>query len=293
MPCGRCPSCMRNRQNEWVFRLNEELRISPFAYFFTLTYKDDLLPILVCDLKYKIEIPTLCKRDIQLFMKRLRKNTGLKFKYHIVGEYGPSTLRPHYHGLMFSQKPLNQDDLMNAWHKQDLHYKVFEPCFSRSAVGYVTKYICAVPFLPEHLKNLPREYRPFTMCSKGLGLSYLETNSDLVDKKLGQMEDFVVLDGKKMAMPRYYRDKLFPLVHNGLGLVDRESSQIHFRQSLKKQELSLSIEKKRYNNFLFKNGLDDCDSSRVQYEDYKKMIRRDSWRKAYKNSKYNLSKMKI
>lgn len=293
MPCGRCPSCMRNRQNEWVFRLNEELRISPFAYFFTLTYRDDSLPIMVCDLNLKIEIPTLCKRDIQLFMKRLRKNTECPMKYHIVGEYGPSTLRPHYHGLLFSQYALRQEDIMKAWPYQDVKFKIFEPCFSRSAIGYVTKYICAVPFLPEHLKNLPREYRPFTMCSKGLGLSYLEVNPSLVDKKVAQIEDFVVLDGKKIAMPRYYRDKLFPLVHNGLGLVDREQSQLHYRHSLKKQELSLSIEEKRYKNFLFKNGLEDSDSSRMQYEDYKKMIRSESWRKAYKNSKYNLSKMKI
>lgn len=293
MPCGRCPACLRNRQNEWVFRLNEEMRVSPFAYFFTLTYRDSDLPICICSVPLRCEIPTLSKRDIQLFLKRLRKNTGVKCKYHIVGEYGPSSLRPHYHGLIFSQFELNQDDIINAWQHQDLVFQIFEPCYGRDAVGYVTKYICAVPFLPEHLKELPRQMRPFTMCSKGLGLTFLECNSQIVEKKIGQMEDFVTLDGLKMAMPRYYRNKLFPITRDLLGKPIRDPSDIHNRMSLARQETILNLEDKRYKHFLDKHNLEDCDESRMKYNSYKKMIRRDLWRKAYKNSKYNLSKCKI
>lgn len=297
MPCGRCPACLRNRQNEWVFRLNEEMKVSPFSYFFTLTYRDSDLPILLCDVPLKIEIPTLSKRDIQLFLKRLRKALNFKIKYHIVGEYGPETLRPHYHGLLFSQCKIDQDVLLSAWSHQDLKYKVMEPCYGRSAAGYVSKYICQVPFLPEYLKELPRKFRPFSMSSNGLGLTYLECNSQLVNKKLQQDEDFVVLDGKKMPMPRYYRNKLFPLdkgYKTALTRVffDCEESQ-HEKMSIKRQELQSSIEEKRYKNYLFKNNIEDCDSSRVAYQDYKKTLRSDSWRKAYKNSKYNLSKLKL
>ena len=182
MPCGRCPGCLRNRQNEWVFRLNEEMKISPFSYFFTLTYRDNDLPCEICDVEMKLNIPTLSRRDIQLFLKRLRKNTGKKFKYHIVGEYGPDTLRPHYHGLIFSQEQLSLIDMNKAWQHQDLVYKVFENCHGRDAAGYVTKYLCATPFLPEHLKNLPRKFKPFSVCSNGLGLSYLECHPDIVSK---------------------------------------------------------------------------------------------------------------
>lgn len=297
MPCGRCPACLRNRQNEWVFRLNEEIKVSPFSYFFTLTYRDEDLPIELCDLKLRCEVPTLSKRDIQLFFKRLRKNTNIRFKYHLVGEYGPQTLRPHYHGLIFSQQPLKIDDLLNAWQHQDLLYKVFEDCRGRSAAGYVSKYICQVPFLPEHLKVLPRRYRPFSMSSKGLGLTYIECNKGVVDKKIGQMEDFVILDGHKLPMPRYYRTKLFPIPNIAktdlVRVFHGDREDLHTQMSIKRQKLQSSIEDKRYKNFLFKSCLDDNDEGRIRYEDYKKSLRKDSWRKAYKNSKYNLSKNKL
>lgn len=49
--------------------------------------------------------PCLSKRDVQLFFKRLRisayRKTQENMRYFIVGEYGPSTKRPHYHALIF------------------------------------------------------------------------------------------------------------------------------------------------------------------------------------------------
>lgn len=50
-----------------------------------------------------------CKKDIQNFMKRVRWNLSqlnisqdeTKVRYYIASEYGPTTLRPHYHGLLF------------------------------------------------------------------------------------------------------------------------------------------------------------------------------------------------
>ena len=44
---------------------------------------------------------SLNKRDIQLFMKRLRKRTGAKIRYLQCGEYGSKTQRPHHHVLLF------------------------------------------------------------------------------------------------------------------------------------------------------------------------------------------------
>ena len=48
----------------------------------------------------------LSKRDIQNFHKRLRifiqrNHLDIKFKYFCVSEYGPTTLRPHYHIMYF------------------------------------------------------------------------------------------------------------------------------------------------------------------------------------------------
>ena len=69
--------------------------MSSSAYFVTLTYDNNHVPI------SEHGFPTLCKRDFQLFMKRLRFNTGVKIKYYVAGEYGSTNHRPHYHAVIF------------------------------------------------------------------------------------------------------------------------------------------------------------------------------------------------
>lgn len=263
---------MRNKQNDWVFRLTEEFKVSPFAYFFTLSYRDDDLPN-ICSLDPKKEFPCLSRRDIQLFLKRLRKNSKVKLKYHIVGEYGPNTMRPHYHGLFFSFQPLDLEQIMKAWTHQDLIYKVFEPAISTAAAGYVSKYLCKTPFLPDYIKNSDRSVRPFTMCSNGLGLTYLETNSQLVNLKKSQLQDFVVIDGRKQSMPRYYRSKLF---------TDEERHELSSRKELKVSEDNI----KEFSQFCKDRNLDEYDDQSFRkFELYKKMIRNDAWRQAFKKYK--------
>lgn len=44
---------------------------------------------------------TLNYDEVQKFFKRLRKNTGLQFRYICCGEYGEHTYRPHYHVLLY------------------------------------------------------------------------------------------------------------------------------------------------------------------------------------------------
>lgn len=56
-------------------------------------------------INYKGCYPYLCKRDLQLFMKRLRKNLdkyeSQKIRFFATGEYGPTSFRPHFHILLY------------------------------------------------------------------------------------------------------------------------------------------------------------------------------------------------
>ena len=63
VPCGKCPECAKAKLNAWLFRLDNELGYSTSCYFTTLTYDDE-------HLSYGDGVPTLCKRDVQLFFKR-------------------------------------------------------------------------------------------------------------------------------------------------------------------------------------------------------------------------------
>lgn len=45
VPCGKCLECFNKKVNDWSFRLKQQLMDSKTAYFFTLTYDDDSLPL--------------------------------------------------------------------------------------------------------------------------------------------------------------------------------------------------------------------------------------------------------
>lgn len=118
LPCGECPACRLEHANEWATRCMLEAKTwNGKGIFVTLTYNNPHLP------KNKNGMPTLRKKDIQNFKKRLRKyiakhgeaisywqnpKTG-KFEKPIrtfeCGEYGPTNSRPHYHQLIFNWIP--------------------------------------------------------------------------------------------------------------------------------------------------------------------------------------------
>lgn len=88
--CGQCMSCRIKRSREWAIRLMHERQLHDRSCFLTLTYDDDHLP----------EDGSLDVRDFQKFLKRVRRR-GFDVRYFHCGEYGPRTLRPHYHAAMF------------------------------------------------------------------------------------------------------------------------------------------------------------------------------------------------
>lgn len=132
LPCGNCPACNLARAREWSSRMALEL---PYyrpgsVYFVTLTYDEMHVPWYIPDDSDFPPVQTLRKRDIQLLIKRIRKTLPPRsFRYYVVGEYGPKTLRPHYHAIFYglefpdlvctrnshSGSPLYESDLMYSF----------------------------------------------------------------------------------------------------------------------------------------------------------------------------------
>lgn len=87
LACGKCLWCRQHRVSDWLSRMKCEAFDSKCTFFVTLTYDDS----------HKEPINRRC---LQLLFKRLRKD-GCEFRYVATAEYGPRTVRPHYHVLMF------------------------------------------------------------------------------------------------------------------------------------------------------------------------------------------------
>lgn len=114
VPCGKCPACRMDYSRVWANRMLVELKDQDDeAVFLTLTYNAESLPYTAPD-KDGRRYPTLSKRDLQLFWKRLRKQfPDKRIRYYIAGEYGPKTHRPHYHAIVYG---------LSLSHFQDLRF---------------------------------------------------------------------------------------------------------------------------------------------------------------------------
>jgi hypothetical protein len=109
VPCGRCAGCRLEYSRVWADRCMAEATLHETSWFVTLTYNEEHVPYSekVIDLGTgELIYKTLCKRDVQLFMKRLRKNYQFnnKIRFYLAGEYGSDTARPHYHAILFGLK---------------------------------------------------------------------------------------------------------------------------------------------------------------------------------------------
>lgn len=92
VPCGRCVGCRLEKSRQWAMRCLHEAKVSKYSSFLTLTYDNEFLP----------PGGSLVLRDLQLFLKRLRKaREPERLRYYACGEYGEVNARPHYHLLLF------------------------------------------------------------------------------------------------------------------------------------------------------------------------------------------------
>jgi hypothetical protein len=204
VPCGKCPSCYYTKTAGMSFRLLQEERVSSSSNFITLTYDTDHL------VSTPFGRASLCKYDLQCFFKRLRKAQGVgcspHIKYYAVGEYGSQTKRPHYHIILFNA---DIELIQSAWSLDgktigDIYYG--DVC--GASVGYTLKYMCK----PRYAGLLGDDDRhpEFSVSSNGLGLSYLTSNMIQWHKRDLYNRRYVVLNGGvKVAMPRYYYERLY------------------------------------------------------------------------------------
>lgn len=102
VPCGTCYECSRVKQNSVAQRCNAMLK-THFAFYGTLTYKNDMLPSYNASDGNVYHYADI--NDFRLMVKRLRKRGELpQCKYYVFTEYGSEKHRPHFHFILFISK---------------------------------------------------------------------------------------------------------------------------------------------------------------------------------------------
>lgn len=223
IPCGQCIGCRIERTRMWAVRMMHEASLHEDNCFITLTYSDENLP----------PGNNLTVSHFQDFMKRLRariqhdaaKNhtTPPTVKYYHCGEYGEHYQRPHYHACLFNfdfpdkykYKIVNDETYYRSPLLEELWPNgmsmVGDVTFESAAyvARYITKKITG-KMAHDHYTfqdpdgnevSIVPEYA--TMSRRGgIGLDwYKKFKRDLYP------DDFVVIKGKKVRIPKFYDSK--------------------------------------------------------------------------------------
>lgn len=170
------------------------------------------------------EIPYAYMKDVQDFFKRLRYyiSSSLKFdvkenkkiRYYVVSEYGPTTYRPHYHGLIwFDSRQLAlriHEFIRKSWSLGRIDAQF---AFGKSE-QYVARYVSCTTGLPK--VYLHREIRPRSCSSSSPAIGTLQTNEkeirEIFENGLVERTLFVQSTHKANVSPlwRTFEARLFP-----------------------------------------------------------------------------------
>ena len=224
IPCGKCVGCRLKYSREWADRCMLEAKYHEHNYFITLTYNNACVHSNTWfdyDTGESGDSYTLDKRDLQLFWKRLRKNTGQSFRYYACGEYGDTTARPHYHAIVFG---LKLDDL-KLYKETKLGHKLYtsETLNKAWKQGYVivadvTWETCAYVsrYVMKKRKGKTADfYQKFNMEPEfvlmsrrpGIGKQYYEDHSSEI-YDTDQLIYSTPAGGKRSRPPKYF-DRLY------------------------------------------------------------------------------------
>lgn len=220
--------CRIDRRRVWVHRMCLEALCHPESAFVTLTYDQEHLP----------HAGSLIPRDLQLWLKRLRKQVG-PVRFFGVGEYGDQTWRPHYHAAVFGIGRGHSDLVRETWGQGHTLVGDLTLHSASYVAGYVTKKMTGKD--DERLGGRHPEFARMSL-RPGIGALSIQRLAAALDgpagradiQHTGDVPGVLRTGGKLMPLGRYLRSKL----RGELGHEFKEEKQPRaFKDTMELQEL--------------------------------------------------------
>lgn len=271
--CGCCPECLHSKASVWALRAHFEALEHTHNCMITLTYDNyarDAKGNKIIDTSGNfLELPPdrsleVSKRDLQLFIKRLRKWYSTiskeKIKYIATAEYGPHTGRAHYHLLLFGVSfpdlvflkkskrgnPIFSSGILTRLWNHGI-CTVDSTCVNGKTSAYCTKYC---------VKDNNRDADTFMLFSQQLGLS-------------GMLRAFngkeYLIEGHHHPIPKIVWQHVYSNLFAGLGVpfsvryvnrkYDEKGNVTNEAKYLKNMELLHNYQILRNSHFLYINYL--------------------------------------
>lgn len=262
--CSKCIECMKQKSREWQVRLMEDVRHNKNGKFVTLTYSNESIKKISKEIKglkgYDLD-NEIAKKSVRWFLERWRKKYKKSIRHWLVTELGHNgTENIHIHGIMWTDQSL--DEIEKIW-QYGYIWKGKENYVSEKTVNYLVKYV-------NKIDKVHTEYKPKILTSAGIGGGYIDRGESRNNQYKGKdtNETYKTRTGHKIAMPTYWRNKIY-------SEDEREALWLH---KLDKQERWICGEK-----ISIKDGDDEYYSTLEYY-------RRKNKRLGYGNDSVNWDK---
>lgn len=225
--CGKCMECRKQKAREWKVRLLEDIKKNKNAHFITLTFSNQAIKAInelqikrtllgysglienvnIKDLSGYQKDNAIAKKAVRLFLERWRKKHKTSLRHWLVTELGhKGTENIHLHGLVWTDTPQDIGPLWKYGYVWDGYNKNGKRInyVNQQTINYIVKYI--------HKADIQHKtYQSKVLTSPGMGRDYT-TSFDVKKNKFNESntnETYRTPQGHKMALPTYWRNKLY------------------------------------------------------------------------------------
>lgn len=222
-PCGRCKQCREEAAREWRIRLLEDIKVNTNGKMVTLTLSNQSYTELYNEIPSEKINPRkqdqiikidgylrdneIAKLAVKRFRERWRREFGKSIRHWLVTELGHNgTENIHLHGIVWTNRSFKTIRRIwkygYIWPRPGAEEKA--NYVSARTVNYSVKYI-------HKMDLMHKTYKSIVLSSAGMGKNYLDSPNRKRNIYNGKDTDmtYVSAEGYKMAMPKYYKRKLY------------------------------------------------------------------------------------
>lgn len=203
--CGKCVECLKSKQRNWFARFwceeRYQKRVNPksLTLFITFTYDEANLA--------KTRENAL--NDFRALVKKIKRHwKGCPVRYYAVTENGSLKGRLHFHTLFFGIdlnlfNELPDKVFAKFWTKGFIECEIATTRTFHYVSKYVTKDLDVSPLSEEE------KWKPLVLSSRhpALGVPFF-TNAHISYYNHNSDKLFIIVNGYKYSLPRYYRELL-------------------------------------------------------------------------------------
>lgn len=219
--CGDCIECRKQKARGWQVRLLEDIKKHRNGVFVTFTFSNQSIAEIVGEIQRKHELEethapegyeldnAIAKYALRHFCENWRYHHGKTLRHWCVTELGhQGTENIHLHGIVWptTNKPEVKDLVKEV---REMWGRTYGFCWTGNYVNGAT-----VNYIIKYVTKKDDQHKLFKsriLTSPGIGANYMERTDwkNNVYKGENTVETYRSSTGHKIAMPAYYRNKIY------------------------------------------------------------------------------------